>query len=471
MKSAGAERRRREPIQRWRTPSEIVLATIVAAFPLLWVAIANGYPLVFADTGAYLATGFELRYPLDRSPVYGLTLMPFTRLQGLWLVAILQCVATSAVVAAVLAVVRPRLAVSELIVTCVLLAGTSTLPWFTGQIMPDVATGWVALLTFVTIAASSHQVALRWGAGAALVVAVAVHLSHILLAGVLIGGSGVALMALRQSLGAVVRRCLPATLALAIATLGLSAMNGIAAGRFTPSLSTRMFTRARLFDGRLAQPVLARRCATEQLLLCATASLVDDPRSAKPGQDWLWDPRSALPMLSARAPSRIRAEETLLINDTLRDRPGAVVILALRGWAEQLTLAQPGQLPPYPARYRVTQEIATYLPGEAGAYRASRQQQGTLRGLLAVPYVPIASAILLLAPLLLWRTLRSRQFALAGLTGTVVTAVIANAAITGALSGPDDRYQARIVWLLPLLAIVAWLDRARVIEGRSPALD
>ena len=31
----------------------------------------------------------------------------------------------------------------------------------------------------------------------------------------------------------------------------------------------------------------------------------------------------------------------------------------------------------------------------------------------------------------------------------------ANAVATGALSGPHDRYQARIAWLLPLAALLA----------------
>jgi hypothetical protein len=31
-----------------------------------------------------------------------------------------------------------------------------------------------------------------------------------------------------------------------------------------------------------------------------------------------------------------------------------------------------------------------------------------------------------------------------------------NALVTGALSGPHDRYQARIAWLLPLAAVLAW---------------
>jgi hypothetical protein len=44
--------------------------------------------------------------------------------------------------------------------------------------------------------------------------------------------------------------------------------------------------------------------------------------------------------------------------------------------------------------------------------------------------------------------------------------IAANAAVTGALSGPHDRYQARIAWLLPLAAILA--PSGRALRGPIP---
>ena len=45
----------------------------------------------------------------------------------------------------------------------------------------------------------------------------------------------------------------------------------------------------------------------------------------------------------------------------------------------------------------------------------------------------------------------------------VLLGVLLNAAITGALSTPHDRYQARVIWLVPMLALLvhAWRRRAR----------
>jgi hypothetical protein len=58
-----------------------------------------------------------------------------------------------------------------------------------------------------------------------------------------------------------------------------------------------------------------------------------------------------------------------------------------------------------------------------------------------------------------------------GLVLAVLVGVTVNAAVTGALSGPHDRYQARIAWLLPLaglLALSATAARPVAIATTSP---
>jgi hypothetical protein len=52
---------------------------------------------------------------------------------------------------------------------------------------------------------------------------------------------------------------------------------------------------------------------------------------------------------------------------------------------------------------------------------------------------------------LIWRHGRPRVF---GLTAVIVFVVIANAFVTGVLANLEDRYQSRVIWLLPLLAAV-----------------
>lgn len=57
-----------------------------------------------------------------------------------------------------------------------------------------------------------------------------------------------------------------------------------------------------------------------------------------------------------------------------------------------------------------------------------------------------------------WRHLSPR---LVGLTVIIVSIAIANAFVTGVFSMVEDRFQSRVIWLLPLLAwlfVLEWLD-------------
>jgi hypothetical protein len=50
--------------------------------------------------------------------------------------------------------------------------------------------------------------------------------------------------------------------------------------------------------------------------------------------------------------------------------------------------------------------------------------------------------------------LRRRPARLIGLSAVVIFVVIANAFVTGVFSNVEVRYQSRVIWLMPLLAIL-----------------
>ena len=64
----------------------------------------------------------------------------------------------------------------------------------------------------------------------------------------------------------------------------------------------------------------------------------------------------------------------------------------------------------------------------------------------------LAGAVLL--ALLVWRSPQA-----GGPVVVLVVGLLANAAIFGGLSAPVDRYQARVAWLVPLLALVLLIER------------
>ena len=88
------------------------------------------------------------------------------------------------------------------------------------------------------------------------------------------------------------------------------------------------------------------------------------------------------------------------------------------------------------------------------------QQRGALGfDLINRVHVPIALGSMLLMPVLLAAALAHRRFdEPARLAATVTVALLANAFVCGALSGPHDRYGARIAWIATLTAAIAILQ-------------
>jgi len=442
-------------------------AILLGAALLAWVAIANGFPLVFADSGTYFRIPLELYFPTDRPAIYGLAIGLPLMIAGPWGIVAIQAIGATLIVAMTLGIVGRRLQPVELLATCAFLALGSSLPWFVGQILPDLATGFVPLVLFALLASPA---ALWQRAGLTLVLTalIAVHLSHVPLVTGLLGLAVVAMLAKGMAARAVLRRALPPALAILLALFGLSTLNRAAGYDFKPALSSDMFLVGRLFDGHLAQPALARLCQTQAMAHCAVRPLVDDPTIAKPGQAYLWDARSPLgAMLHRDRPGTI-AEQRRIIAAVLHDDPAGVAALAWHGFTEQLVTLRKGVLPPYPAEMQVSRILSTRMPHAFQAFAHSRQQRGTLDALKFAPDVAVAVLVVLLLPPMLFWAARRRDWRVLGLAGLVVATVLLNAAITGDLSGPDDRYQSRVLWLLPLLAacfIVAWRQRPRSIAG------
>ncbi|MGW8136720.1 hypothetical protein [Sphingomonas zeae] len=436
-----------------RLKSQQLAVLTASSLILSWVAIANGFPLVFADSGTYLRIPLELYYPTDRPPIYGLAIGLPLWLIGIWGIVAVQAIGSALIIAMTLSIGWGRLRPLDVMATCAFLAVASSLPWFVGQIMPDLATGFIPLVLFALLARPADTpLWQRAGLGAVLTLLIAVHLSHVLLASGLLVLAAIAMLLTGTARRETVRRSLPAALAILLALLGLSSLNRVAGYEFRPALSSDTFLLARLFDGHVAQPTLARLCRRQALAHCAVRSLVDDPAIAKPGQAYLWDQRSPIGTMLRRDRAGVIAEQRRIIRTVLHDDPGGVATLAWQGFAEQLSTVRKGVLPPYTADMQISRILKARLPGDFQAFENSRQQRNALGPLKFAPDVAVAVAVVLLLPLMLVWAMRRRQWPLLGLTGLVVATLLLNAAITGDLSGPDDRYQSRVLWLLPLLA-------------------
>jgi hypothetical protein len=121
----------------------------------------------------------------------------------------------------------------------------------------------------------------------------------------------------------------------------------------------------------------------------------------------------------------------------------------------------------------VGRRLAEGFPArEAAAFAAGAQATDSLRGASATmwaarlhgPALALALLALVLATRDAWR---ARDHLRLGVLGCLALGLIANAAATGGLSKPHQRYQARIVWLLPAAALLL-LPAPRYAAGAPP---
>jgi hypothetical protein len=440
-------------------------AHLLAALLLLWIAFANAAPLFFPDSGAYLSVSKLLRYPAERPATYGLAIAPVQFAFGLWGVIVAQALFATWVIGIVLERVIGRRSAPALVAAATLLAAASSLPWFVGQLMPDLFTGLMVLVIFLLVFPPPDRPRrARLLLALLLAVLIAFHLSHLAIAALLIPTAllaGAWLGVRRTALAGGAH----AAAALLLSVLALSTGNWIVRGQFRPALTSESFLFARLLDAGLAGEVLDRACAERPLALCAARPAMK--RASRPGQAYLWNSASPREALYRAAPARTRAEESQIIRRTLAERPADVLRIALGDWIRQLVRSRPIDALDDSSVERVALPVLRkHFPSAAAAWKTSLQGHRRLHLLSSPLDRMLALLVGLASPFILIAARRRGDTVLAALTILIVAALLINAAVCSLLSGVFDRYQARVTWLLPLLAILAF-HRLRFLKAEE----
>jgi hypothetical protein len=112
--------------------------------------------------------------------------------------------------------------------------------------------------------------------------------------------------------------------------------------------------------------------------------------------------------------------------------------------------------------------IKRFIPEEVPSLQNARQQQGGVHfDLINRVHVPIAlGSMLFVLVLLANAVVRGRFDEPARLAATVTVVLLANAFVCGALSGPHDRYGARMVWIATFTAAIAVMQAIASLAGK-----
>jgi len=475
-----------------------LLAAVVAS---LWVVVANGGPTFYFDSGAYLERGGQLASMLGLEPpempvgsdtptapeaalsapgpqaIEGTRAMSYSLLFGLFLVArfvegiallnALLAVGTLWLVSAVMLRDLPRrygAAVVTLAATA--LASLGALAFYVAFLMPDIFMPVLILLLALLLAYGPQmrpwELALALGLGA---FAVTVHLSHLVVAAMAIPVAIlVALCSVRSKPG--FRRWRATVLIGLIAVAGIAEQATLrlaAKETFGAEVIYRPFLTARLIQDGPGLGYLEDHCPNAEEPSCAlfdALSASSDPdRLSATNISFSTDPdKGSYRLLPEVEQIAVAQDQFDFFFRVLVDRPAESLLALSRNTTRQLFLVDVDMT------LQTDQIVATAsdLPGMAyarfdhGRLTANRSWLDLVR--------PAQQALYLVSALfMVWLVLTRRvSGAVTMFMSMVLLGIVANAIVTGGLSQPALRYGARVVWLLPAIAVLGgavWLSR------------
>jgi len=436
-------------------------AAIVLLCPLLLAAaIWNGFPLIFYDTGAYMLQSFGDKFVPERSPVFSIFILMSGGGISLWLVALLQTAMASFVMVQTARAVAPRMTLPILLLIGAALTVLTGLPWYAGQIEPDIFTPLVVLCLYLL---AFHAKMLGWWRAGLLTfiaaLAIAVHPSHLGLA------AGLTIILITYRIVALLRgkqwpraRLLLPVYSLCLGLTLIFSANYLYTRHIFVSRSGSVFMFARMLQDGVVQRLLNETCPTSNYELCRYKKVL--PHRA---DKWLWGPGTLFVKLHRFIGTE--KESAHIVHDALVRYPFWNLELAARDVLQQLTLFHTGdQIEPQ--QWILFTDFHKFIPDQMPAYSVARQQKGRIDfGAINYVHVPLGGIILLWLAGGFVLSLRRRDLKAAPLLGLVLIAMLGNAIICGVFSNPHARYQSRLIWVPAFALALLTVDR------RSAALQ
>lgn len=431
------------------------LIVLLGAVLLLAPAIYNGYPLVNADDGTYIASGFKPETPFDRPITYGLLLRAFS-FNGLsfWIAVFIQAILFSfLIVKLIQRICRDDKKLFLYSLLSFLVLSFTSASWTVSEIIPDIWTG-MALLSLALLVLGKESRPTQVFLYILYTVAVATHMSNIaIFTGILLL---LFLFRRRFFLPADLKRLNKTLLVTLLLTWATFATMGAAYAK-----SKQVFIMASLLEKGILKKYLEEYCPQKHYGICQYQDeLPDDPNV------FLWDERS--PVYKAGGWQATRQEYGQLTKD-LFSKPDYLWLFvrqSLIASGQQLFVCHlaEGNFP-FPPETDVYQQIARYVPADTMLYRRAwqHQEQNIVPLLMPFNYIHyslfMAAVLIVAGSLLFFRKQMGSGLRL--LLFLFITGYLVNVVDCATFAQVNARFSSRLMWVFPLGAALCWMKLFR----------
>lgn len=406
----------------------------------------NYFPLVFFDTGAYIASGFKNEVPMDRPIFYGLFIRHVSLAESLWLVIFCQGVLTALMIYFSFKYLSN---LKNFLVPffCYIILIT----FFTGasvnvsELIPDIFTPVFLLGLGVLLFSSTINRRDLIIISLVLCFSISVHNSHFLIAGIFMAlfTAMFGFRKFRPILTFISPQRIILIWSLIVSTYFVSAtVNYSLNAGFAVSKTSSIFLMGRLNETDILYEYLGENCSDKNYKICQYKDSLP--------WDFIWDYANS-PLYKTGGWLANTEEYSNLIRDVLTTPKFLVKFLtrSVEASFKQFFLFDVGNTPKLVQDSSPFYAMRTHYPTLVKEYLSAKQNNGLLDYSSINNFQKYLVALSMLGMVVLILSgsvsMERKLFII-----YIVICLLINAAVCGSLSGVSDRYQSRIIWLIPL---------------------
>jgi hypothetical protein len=418
----------------------------------MFFALFDNYPIVTADSGAYISSGFTMNPPIDRPIFYGLFIRLTSFGASLWLTVYAQCIIFAYVLIkflkkAIIGISNLHLLVFLLFISFFTIGG-----WFASQLMPDIFVA-IMILAVTNYLLFTNSLTEKIALIIIIFVSVLTHNSNY----VIITVFSVALILCSVfivKLKPFIRRALILFSIGVLSWTSLCFSNYLGGNGFSSSSSTHVFIMGKLVESGVLKVYLEKACPIKNYKIC-------NYKDNLPTLAWTfhWDASSPVQKEGGWAANK---EEYNTIIADIFSRPKYYPFLAYKSveaTARQLVLTQidGNYILPWAIFDDGTapfEAIEQYFPHELNEFKNSKQNIKTFN----IPFYDnlffMVLIITIIFCLLFYQRIYPENKFLGSVLVIFIVLIVFNAFATAILSSVNARFNARVIWLIPFFSLI-----------------